>query len=311
MRKLILDCDPGVDDATALMLAFAARTELDLLGVTAVAGNVPLEKTVRNACAIREIAGREDVPVFAGCAQPLMLRPEKAEDFHGAGGLGTLKTPDPKLDPDPRNAVIFIVDTLLRAAPRSVTMAITGPCTNLAAALAIAPKIAEALAEVVIMGGARSEGGNITASAEYNIYADPHAAAAVVAAPFKKTFFGLDATHQVRHTAAHIAAMRAIGTPAALTVAELFEFSNGTEMRWNAIPHAPLHDPCTIAYLLQRDLFSFRDCRIAVETQGALTMGHTQVEFRENYKGPFNAQWAVAADGEGVLDLIRKRIATL
>jgi purine nucleosidase len=311
MRKLILDCDPGVDDATALFLAFAARNEIDLLGVTTVAGNVGIEKTTRNACAIRGIAGREDVPVFAGCAQPLAVRHEKAEEFHGADGLGDLRVSPPQKGSEDLHAVSFIVETLRAAPPRSVTIAITGPCTNLAAAFAMKPECARSIEEVVIMGGARSEGGNITASAEYNIYADPHAAAAVIDTPVKKTIFGLDCTHQVRHTESDIEGFRALGTRAGDTVADLFAFSNKMEIRWNGLPHAPLHDPCTVAYLLRPDLFQFRDCRIAVETQGALTMGHTQIEFRKDYRGPFNARWAVRADPDGVLALIRNKVSTL
>ena len=311
MRKLILDCDPGVDDATALFLAFAARSELDLLGVTTVAGNVGIEKTTRNACMIREIAGRADVPVYSGCVQPLVLRPEKAEAFHGAEGLGDMPAFAPRKGAEHIHAVDFLVRTLQNAAPGSVTIAITGPCTNLAAALAMDAGIAQGIAEIAVMGGARSEGGNITASAEYNIFADPHAAAAVIDAPVRKTFFGLDATHQVRHSEAEVAAFRGLGSRAGATIAELFSFSNRMEMQWNGLAHAPLHDPCTIAYLLNPNLFLFRDCHIAVETKGSLTMGHTQVEFRKGYSGAFNAQWAESADAAGVFALIREKVSRL
>lgn len=305
MRKFILDCDPGVDDATALFLAFAAREQLDILGVTTVAGNVGIEKTTRNACVIREIAGREDVPIYSGCGQPLSVRHEKAEAFHGAEGLGDLPVFTPRKGPAPQHAVTFLADTLRSAAPQSVTIAITGPCTNLAAALAMEPRIVRGLAEIVIMGGARAEGGNITASAEYNIFADPHAAAAVIDAPVRKSVFGLDATHQVRHSAADIATLRTLGTRIGDCIAALFTFSNAMELKWNGLPDAPLHDPCTVAYLLNPELFGFRDCTIAVETHSALTLGHTQVEFREDYRGPFNARWATHADAPGVFALIR------
>lgn len=311
MRKLIIDCDPGVDDATALFLAFAARSEIEMLAVTTVAGNVGIEYTTRNACMIRELAGREDVPVYAGCAQPLAIRHEKAEEFHGVDGLGGMRPFSPRIGPERRHAVDFLIETLRAAEPRSVTMAITGPCTNLAAALAMDPLIVQGLEEIVIMGGARGEGGNITASAEFNIYADPHAAAAVVGAPVKKTVFGLDATHQVRHGGAEIAAFRNLGTRVGGVIADLFVYSNAMEKKWNGLDHAPLHDPCTVAYLLRSDLFQFRDCRIAVETQGALTMGHTQVEFRKDHAGPFNARWAVTANADGVFGLIRKMVAAL
>ena len=197
-RKLIIDCDPGVDDAVALFLAFAARDALDLLGITTVGGNVAAALTARNARLVREIAGRADVPVFAGCPRPMSRAPVEAGHFHGESGLGALTVHEPAAAAAAEHAVEFLVRTLREAPVGAITLAVTGPMTNVATALTIAPHLAGRLREIVVMGGARSEGGNITASAEYNIHADPHAAQLVFAAGCPVVALGLDLTHQVR-----------------------------------------------------------------------------------------------------------------
>jgi purine nucleosidase len=311
MRKLIIDCDPGLDDASALFLAFAARDKLEILGVTTVAGNVGLAQTARNACVIRQLAGREDVPVFAGCARPLVRAPVEADDFHGANGLGDAELPQVERGPEEEHAVMFLVQTLRAATPRSVTLAVTGPCTNIAAALILDPKIAGAISEVVMMGGARSEGGNITASAEYNIYADPHAAAMVLNAGAPVTLFGLDTTHQVRTGPVHVAAFEAAATPITRMIAGFFKFSNRLEPGTPANPGAPLHDPCTIAYLLWPELFEFRHCHAEVETEGKIALGHTQIEFRNAPGRQMNAQWALHANAPAIMRRLLDKVRTL
>ena len=179
-QSLIIDCDPGVDDAVGLLLAFASP-ELDLLAVTTVGGNVPVEKTTRNARIIRQVAGREDVPVFAGAARPLRREPAGAGEFHGAEGLGDLEAVEPDAPAAEGSAVDAIVRIVMAAEPGSVALAVMGPMTNVALALRVELRLAERLGPVVVMGGARSEGGNITPSAEFNIWADPEAAAEVFA----------------------------------------------------------------------------------------------------------------------------------
>lgn len=302
---IIIDCDPGVDDAVALLLAFASP-ELDIRAVTTVGGNVAAEKTARNACIIRQIAGREEVPVFVGAARPLVREPVNAGDFHGADGLGTMEVVEPRTGPAPGDAAGAIVD-LVRARPAgTISLVVIGPMTNVAAAMTLEPQLAGRLKQVVAMGGARREGGNITASAEFNIFADPHAADIVFRSGVPIICFGLDATHQVRVDGPRIAALEALDTPAARTAAQMLRFSRDVERDVVGGIDAPLHDPCTIAWLLRPELFELKPCRIDVETQSPLTMGHTAVEFRSARP---NARWAIAADAEGVFALIAERLA--
>jgi purine nucleosidase len=308
-RRVIIDCDPGVDDAVALLLAFAARDALELLGVTTVAGNVGAALTARNACLIRELAGREDVPVFSGCDRPLVRKPVEAGDFHGATGLGPLPITAPRHGVAAEHAVDFVVRTLLAAEPASTTLLITGPMTNIATAISRAPTLLRGIREFAVMGGARSEGGNITASAEYNIHADPHAAQIVFNAGPPVFAFGLDATHQVRATPARSAAIGAIDSVTARAAALLLEFSNSLPANGSRQSGSPLHDPCPVAWLLDPTLFAFRSCHIDVEIDSALTMGHTAVEYRPLPGRAQNVRWAVRADGDGVFALLTRALA--
>lgn len=310
-QALIIDCDPGVDDTVGLLLALAAP-RLVVLAITTVGGNVPVVKTSRNARIVRQAAGREDVPVFAGAARPLVREPAGAGEFHGAEGLGDVVITEPDAPLAEGDAVAAIID-LVRARPKgSVAVAVMGPMTNLALALRQAPDLSGRLGPVVVMGGARSEGGNITASAEFNIWADPDAAAEVFASGVRVIAFGLDATHQVRATEDRIARIEATGGEAAALAASTLRFSQRIERRIVGWPisgeqGAPLHDPCTVAWLMRPDLFTLKPCRIEVETVSDLTRGHTAVEFRVD-AGTAPHLWAVAADGEGVFDLIAETL---
>jgi purine nucleosidase len=302
-QALIIDCDPGVDDAVALMLAFGSAG-FELLAVTAVGGNAPVEKTARNARILRQIAGREDVPVFRGADRPLRREPAGAGEFHGAEGLGDLAPFEPEAPCADGHAADAIVARVLGRPAKSVTMAVLGPLTNLALALRKEPALADRLGPVAVMGGARAEGGNITASAEFNIWADPEAAAEVLASGCDVVMFGLDATHQVRATEARIAALEAAGTPMAATAAAMMRFSTRVERAIVGGDAPPVHDLCPVAWLLQPDLFALKPCRIAVETGSDLTRGHTAVEFRAAVAGSLPHRWAVSADADGVFALI-------
>jgi purine nucleosidase len=306
-QALIIDCDPGVDDAVALMLAFGSEA-FELLAITAVGGNVPVVKTARNARILRQIAGREDVPVFMGADRPLRRPPAGAGEFHGAEGLGDMAPFEPEVACADGHAADAIIDLVMARPAKSVAVAVLGPLTNLALALRKEPALAERLGPVAVMGGARSEGGNITASAEFNIWADPDAAAEVLATGCDVVMFGLDATHQVRATEARIAALEAVGTPMAETAASMMRFSQQVERRivgWDA---PPVHDPCPVAWLLNPGLFELKPCRIAVETESALTRGHTAVEFRTAVAGSLPHRWAVASDADGVFALINHAV---
>lgn len=308
-QSLIIDCDPGVDDAVALMLAFGADA-FELLAVTATGGNVPVEKTARNARMLRQIAGREDVPVFMGADRPLRREPAGAGEFHGAEGLGDLMPFEPAAPCAHGHAADAIVGVVMARPAKSVALAVLGPMTNLALALRREPGLAKRLGPVAAMGGARTEGGNITASAEFNIWADPEAAAEVLASGCDVVLFGLDATHQVRATEARIAALEAVETATADVAASMMRFSQRVERKivgWDA---PPVHDPCPIAWLLKPDLFELARCRIRVETDSDLTRGHTAVEFREAVAGALPHRWAAAADADGVFDLIAAAVRT-
>lgn len=305
-QSLIIDCDPGVDDAVALLLAFASP-ELNLMAVTTVGGNVPVEKTTRNACIIRQIAGREEVPVFAGAARPLWRDPAGAGEFHGAEGLGDLDAITPDLGAAEGSAVDAIVRIVMAAPEKSVALVVIGPMTNVALALRAEPRLAHRLGTIVVMGGARAEGGNITASAEFNIWADPDAAAEVFASGCEMVVMGLDVTHTVRATEERIQDIEAVGTPQAATAAAMLRFSQRVELRvvgWDA---APLHDPCTVAWLLRPDLFDLKPCRIEVETESELTRGHTAVEFRVE-SASARHHWAVGAFSQEIFELIARRL---
>ncbi|TVQ97369.1 MAG: nucleoside hydrolase [Spirochaetaceae bacterium] len=272
---LIIDCDPGLDDAIALMVALNS-SRFAVLGITAVAGNVPLRLTEYNARRLRTLLGRADVPVYAGCPRPLLQTLVTAEEIHGATGLDGAELPEPDGEAASRHAVSFLVDTL-STAPEPVTLACTAPLTNLAVALIQRPEIAAGIREVVIMGGGINRG-NITPVAEFNFYADPHAARVVFESGLPITLVPLDVTHQVLVTEDVIARIRAIGNPVSHAAADLLSYYGST--RRPALAGAPLHDPCVIAYLLQRDLFGGFPADVRIETESALTIGQSVVNRR-------------------------------
>lgn len=305
-QSLIIDCDPGVDDATGLLTAFASA-ELDLLAVTTVGGNVSAARTARNARMLRQIAGREDVPVFMGAERPLRREPAGAGEFHGPEGLGDLTPFGPVAPAGEGTAAEAIARLVMDRPAGSVALAVMGPMTNLALAMRAEPRLAARLGPVAAMGGARGEGGNITASAEFNIWADPDAAAEVFASGCRMIVMGLDVTHQVRATEGRIAAIETLDTASARTAAAMLRFSQRIErdiVGWDA---GPLHDPCTVAWLLKPELFELKPCRIAVETESELTRGHTAVEFRVAAETARHF-WATRADADGVFALITQRL---
>ncbi len=310
-RKLLIDCDPGIDDAIALLLAFASPNELQLLGITTVAGNVGPLLTARNARLVRELARREAVPVHAGCDRPLLRDPIDAGHFHGPSGLGNTRIFEPAAPLAGGHAVQFLIDTLRHHPAGAVSIAVTGPMTNIALAMRLAPDIVPRIHELIVMGGARSAGGNITASAEYNIFADPHAASIVLRSGCPVVMCGLDVTHQVRATEARVATIRALNSQVAQFAAELLDFAN--RLTPNAVHGVAtaLHDPCTIAWLLQPRLFIGRPAAVEVETASTLTLGATAVEFRADHGRPFHVQWLTDADAEGVFALLTERIGQL
>jgi purine nucleosidase len=307
---IIIDCDPGQDDALAILLALASPEDLEVLAVTAVAGNVPLALTEKNARKIVELAGRGDVPVFAGCERPLVRLPVTAEHVHGRTGLDGADLPEPAVPLAPGHAVDAIVDLVQGRPAGTVTICPVGPLTNVASALTKAPDIARRIRQIVLMGGAIGEG-NITPSAEFNIYVDPHAARIVFEAGIPIVMHGLDVTHQALVTPDRLAAIRSLDTPVSCAVAGLLEFYNIFDQTRRGRPGAPLHDPCAIAWLLRPDLFSARECHVAIETEGELTLGRTVVDWSGRHGRQPNARVVHAVDADGFFALLIERLARL
>jgi purine nucleosidase len=307
-RKIIIDTDPGQDDAVAILLALASP-EFDVLGITVVAGNVPLPLTELNARKIVELSGRINIPVFAGCAVPIDRPLVTAEHVHGRTGLDGPTLPDPKIQLHPQHAVDFIIETL-RAEP-DVTLCPLGPLTNIATALRRAPEIAQNIREIVLMGGGFFEGGNITPAAEFNIYVDPTAADIVLRAGIPTTMIPLDCTHQALTTAPRVAAFRALPNRAGPAVAELTDFFERYDKEKYGSAGAPLHDPCVIAYLLAPNLFQSRFVNVEIETKSPLTLGATVVDWWRVTDRKPNVTYVRSLNADGFFKLLTERLATL
>ena len=308
---LIIDCDPGQDDAVMLLLALASPDELDILGVTAVAGNVPLALTARNARLICELAGRPDMSVYAGCPRPLVREPITAEEVHGTTGIDGFDIHEPDQPLAPGHAIDFIVETLLAAAEDSLTLVPTGPLTNVAMAMVKEPRIVPKIREIVLMGGAMREGGNTTPAAEFNVLVDPHAAHVVFRCGRPITVMGLDVTHQALTTPARLEAIRAIGNDAGRAVTAMLSFYSRHDIDKYGAPGAPLHDPCTIAYLLQPELFEAKSVNVEIEISSDLTMGASVVDYWGVSGRAANADWIHTIDADGFYALLTERLGRL
>ncbi|MFP7672777.1 nucleoside hydrolase [Marivita sp. S0852] len=310
-RKIIIDTDPGQDDAVAILLALASPEDIDVLGVTAVAGNVPLPLTEKNARIVCELAGKPDTKVYAGCDAPLTRKLVTAEHVHGKTGLDGPTLPDPVMPLQDRHAVDFIIDTLRREAPNTVTLCPLGPLTNVATALQQAPDIAERLQEIVLMGGAYFEVGNITPAAEFNIYVDPDAAKIVFGCGAPITVMPLDVTHKALVTQPRNDAFRAIGTPVGQAVAEMTDFFERFDKQKYGSAGAPLHDPCVTAYLIDPDLFGGRHINVEIETGSDLTLGMTVADWWGVTDRPANATFMRDINADGFFALLTDRLARL
>lgn len=310
-RKVIIDTDPGQDDAVALLLALASPEDIDVLGITCVAGNVPLALTSKNALMICELAGKVDVPVYAGCDRPLGRELVTAEHVHGETGLNGPVLPDPEMALQSDHAVDFIIETLRREKPGTVTLCALGPLTNLAKALKKAPDLADRVQEIVLMGGAYFEVGNITPTAEFNIYVDPQAADIVFKSGVGIVVMSLDVTHKALVTSARNEAFRALGTPVGKAVADMTDFFERFDKEKYGSEGAPLHDPCVTAYLIDPELFSGRHVNVEIETQSELTMGMTVVDWWDVTDRPSNALFMGDIDADGFFALLTDRLARL
>ena len=303
---VILDCDPGHDDAIALILALASP-ELKVLAVTTSAGNQTPDKTLNNALRILTLLGRDDIPVAAGAPKPLARELIIADNVHGESGLDGPKLPDPAFAPVAMTA-LELMASCLRESPEPVTLVPTGPLTNIALLLAAHPELKSKIARIVLMGGAAGAG-NWTPAAEFNIYVDPEAADMVFKSGLPITMCGLDVTHQAQVMDEDIERVRAITNPVAQCVAGLLDFFMiyHRDPKWG-FAGAPLHDPCTIAWLLAPALFHGIECRVDIETGGTHTSGMTVVDRYGLTGKPANALVLLGLDRAGFIDLLVTRL---
>ncbi len=308
-RKIIIDTDPGQDDAVAILLALASP-ELEVLGITAVAGNVPLSLTQKNARIVCELAGKTDVPVFAGCDRPLARNLVTAEHVHGKTGLDGIDLPDPTMPLQDAHGVDFIIETLRREPTGSVTICPLGPLTNIATAFQRAPEIIDRVQEIALMGGAYFEVGNITPAAEFNIYVDPEAADIVFKSGVPITVLPLDVTHKALVTKPRNNAFRALGRIGEV-VASWTDFFERFDKEKYGSAGAPLHDPTVIAYLLKPDLFSGRHINVEIETKSDLTRGMTVADWWHVTDRTANATFMGDINADGFFALLTERIALL
>ncbi|GAA1635799.1 uridine-preferring nucleoside hydrolase UriH [Georgenia ruanii] len=295
-KKIILDCDPGHDDAIAMLLAHG-NPEIDLLAVTTVGGNQTLSKVTRNALAVATVAGMVDVPIAAGCDRPLVRAQEVAPDVHGESGLDGVELPEPTVSLDPRHAVDLIIDIVMREEPGTVTLVPIGPLTNIAMAVRKEPRIVERVKEVVLMGGGYHVG-NWSAVAEFNILVDPEAAHIVFSAGWELTMVGLDLTHQALATDEVAARIQALDTPVSDFVLGLFTFFRAAYKDAQGFDFPPVHDPCAVAYCIDPSVMTTRRAPLAVELTGTHTLGMTVADFRAPAPDDCPTQVAVDLDFE-------------
>ena len=310
-RKIIIDTDPGQDDAVAILLALASPDEIEVLGITAVAGNVPLALTEKNTRIVCELAGKPDTFVFAGCDAPMQETLVTAEHVHGKTGLDGPQMDDPVMPLQSLHAVDYIIETLRSHDAGTVTLCPLGPLTNIATAFERAPDIAAKVQEIVLMGGAYFEVGNITPAAEFNIYVDPLAAKIVFNSGVPITVMPLDVTHKALTTQARVDAFRAAGTKPCVMVAEWTNFFERFDKEKYGSAGAPLHDPCVIAYLIQPDLFTGRHVNVEIETTSPLTRGMTVADWWRVTDRKPNALFMGDLDADGFFALLTDRIARL
>ncbi len=307
-QRIIIDTDPGQDDAVAILLALACD-ELEVLGLTAVAGNVPLRLTEKNARIIAELAGRPDLPVYAGCEKPLKRELVTAEEVHGKTGLDGPELWEPGMQLQPEHAVDFIIETISACPEKSVVICPIGPLTNIATAFERNPEVAGRVQEIVLMGGAYFQVGNVTPAAEFNIFVDPEAAEIVFRSGVPITVLPLDVTHKVLTTPKRLQAFRDLNSDVGRIVAELTGFYERFDLKKYGMGGAPLHDPCAIAYLVCPELFSGKRINVEIETMSELTRGMTVADWWGVTSRKPNAMFIGDADVDGVYRLITEKLA--
>jgi purine nucleosidase len=311
MERVIIDTDPGQDDAFALLLALGSP-ECEVVGITTVAGNVGLAQTTDNARRIVELAGRADISVFAGAAQPLLRPARPVPEIHGETGIDGWDPPPAAYPPRPVHAVDWIVATLLAAPVGSISIIMLGPQTNLAMALRRAPAIAPRIRRIVTMGGGFFEGGNMTPAAEYNILVDPEAAAIVLAAGVPLTAVPLDCTHSAPAPVRWSDTLDAIGNPVGAACAGMMRFFEQYGNKKYGTESRPLHDAVAVGAFLWPELFEGRLCPVEIELNGRLTTGMTVVDWLRQTGGADNCLWLRACnDPDELYRRMAERLARL
>lgn len=308
MKKIILDCDPGHDDAVAILLALG-NPEIDLIGVTTVGGNQSLDKVTYNARAVLEKAHATHIPVHAGCDRPILRSQEVAASIHGESGLDGVELPVPTRPLEDMHAVNYIIKTIMESDPQAITLVPTGPLTNIALACRLEPRIVERVKEVVLMGGGYHRG-NWSAVAEFNIKVDPEAAHIVFNEPWPLTMVGLDLTHQALCTPAVQKRIEEIDTPLAHFVSGLMDSFRKAYQDNQDFQDPPVHDPCTIAYLIDSAVVQTRRCPLDVEIHSELTLGMTVADLRgpEPSAKDCHTQVATKLDFDKFWDLVTDAI---
>lgn len=301
-KLLFLDCDPGVDDAVAILLALASP-EAQVVGVSAVGGNVPLERTLRNALDIVSFAGRADIPVYPGARMPMTGEPVTAEEFHGADGLGGVPIPQSQAQAQSEPAWDAI-HRLAKAHPGKLTVVATGPLTNLGIALTKWTDLAGLLQEIVIMGGA-STYGNTTPAAEFNFLADPEGAEAVFQSGANITVLPLDVTHKCYVNREEIAKLRSLSTPQAHFAAEMMDGGRVEQCEsWFGVPGSIMHDPAAALYALRPELFTAKTCWVGVETGGVHSRGKMVTDAFTDASREANCRLCYDVDREGFVEAL-------
>ncbi len=311
--RLIIDTDPGQDDAAAILMAhgLAKRGLIDFMALTAVAGNVGIKLTERNARIICDWANQKEFPVYAGAARPLLREPVTAEEVHGSSGLDGVELHDPQCPLQAEHAVNYLIETLRAAENQSIVLCPIGPLTNIAQALSIAPDCVRAIKRIVLMGGNYFEAGNITPAAEFNFYCDPHAAQIVLQSGAPITILPLDVTHKATITTPRMDVLRRLNNENGPRLAGILQSYERYDIQKFGTEGGPLHDPCAVACAVFPELFKGRECYVAVETQGELTMGACVVDWWGTTGKTPNALWINEVDADKLFEQIAESIAVL
>jgi purine nucleosidase len=308
--RIIIDTDPGVDDALTILLALASP-EIQLEALTTAHGNIGIEKTTRNALSVLEFANASHIPVARGCSLPLVSVPSNSgEAVHGTSGIGKAVLPEPKSRPVDQHAIDYLIERIL-AEPQEISLFMIGPMTNLALAIRKEPRIVQALKELVIMGGAIRSGGNATPLAEFNIHADPHAAHIVFHSGIPITLIPLDVTYKCLLTSADVERLNRIDSPVARFVRDATAIYMDFYKKYEGFDGCALHDPLTLATIIAPELFTFEEHHVDVDISGGVSMGNTFADFMKVSKQPANMKVALDVRGRDFIELFLERMESL